>query len=86
MIDKGLDSFSSISYFYQTLIIIVVIMREEVKAVLSCLEGEKWHMASLVYGSGLRLMECLRLRIQDIDFGRGEIFVRDGKGAVEKEL
>ena len=37
-------------------------------------------MASLMYGAGLRLMECLRLRVQDVDFGRNEITVRDGKG------
>jgi len=58
--------------------------RDEVKAVLSCLEGDKWLMASLMYGSGLRLMECLRLRVQDIDFGRNEILVRDGKGAKDR--
>jgi integron integrase len=41
-------------------------------------------MASLMYGSGLRLMECLRLRVQDIDFARNEILVRDGKGAKDR--
>ena len=41
-------------------------------------------MASLMYGAGLRLMECLRLRIQDIDFARKEIMVRDGKGAKDR--
>jgi integron integrase len=58
----------------------VVMTRDEVRAVLSGLAGEQWLMASLMYGSGLRLMECLRLRVQDIDFSRGEISVRDGKG------
>jgi site-specific recombinase XerD len=62
----------------------VVMTKEEVKAVLSYLEGEKWLMASLMYGAGLRLMECLRLRVQDIDFGRSEILVRDGKGAKDR--
>jgi len=46
----------------------VVTTREEVKAVLSQLSGDKWLVASLMYGAGLRLMECLRLRVQDIDF------------------
>ena len=59
----------------------VVMTRDEVKAVLSNLSEDKWLMASLMYGAGLRLMECLKLRIQDIDFARNEILVRDGKGA-----
>jgi len=62
----------------------VVMTREEVKAVLRCLDGNKWLMASLMYGAGLRLMECLRLRVQDIDFARNEIMVRDGKGAKDR--
>ena len=62
----------------------VVMTREEVKAVLANLTGDKWLMASLMYGAGLRLMECLRLRVQDIDFSRNEILVRDGKGAKDR--
>ncbi len=62
----------------------VVLTREEVKAVLSHLHGDKWLMASLMYGAGLRLMECLRLRVQDIDFARNEITLRDGKGAKDR--
>jgi len=41
-------------------------------------------MAALMYGTGLRLMGCLRLRVQDLDFARGEILVRDGKGAKDR--
>jgi site-specific recombinase XerD len=59
----------------------VVLTREEVKAVQANLTADKWLMASLMYGAGLRLMECLRLRVQDIDFSRNDILVRDGKGA-----
>jgi len=62
----------------------VVLTCEEVKAVLAQLSGDKWLMASLMYGAGLRLMECLRLRVQDIDFARNEITVRDGKGARDR--
>ncbi len=62
----------------------VVMSREEVQSVLAVLQGEKWLMASLMYGAGLRLMECLRLRVQDVDFSRGEILVRDGKGAKDR--
>jgi integron integrase len=61
-----------------------VMTREEVKAVLGHLKGDKWLMGSLMYGAGLRLMECLRMRIQDIDFARNEILVRDGKGAKDR--
>lgn len=62
----------------------VVMPRAEVKAVLTNLTGDKWLMASLMYGAGLRLMECLRLRVQDVDFSRNEILVRDGKGAKDR--
>jgi len=62
----------------------IVMTREEVKAVLNNLTGDKWLMASIMYGAGLRLMECLRLRVQDIDFSRSEITIRDGKGAKDR--
>lgn len=58
----------------------IVLTREEVKAVLGHLTGEKWLMASVMYGAGLRLLECLQLRVQDLDFAAGQITVRDGKG------
>jgi integron integrase len=62
----------------------IVMTREEVKTVLNHLQGDKWLMASLMYGAGLRLMECLRLRVQDVDVSRNEITVRDGKGAKDR--
>lgn len=62
----------------------VVLTRDEVRAVLDRLEGDKWLMASLMYGSGLRLMECLSIRVQDLDFARGELTVRSGKGAKDR--
>jgi integron integrase len=58
----------------------VVLTREEVAAVLRPLTGVPRLMASLLYGSGLRLLACCRLRIQDIDFSRNQIAVRGGKG------
>jgi integron integrase len=58
----------------------VVLTREEVAAVLRPLTGVPRLMATLLYGSGLRLLECCRLRIQDIDFARNQIVVRGGKG------
>lgn len=62
----------------------VVMTKEEVKSVLGSLSSDKWLMASLMYGSGLRLMECLRLRLQDVDLALNEIMVRDGKGAKDR--
>ena len=58
----------------------VVLTGEEVQSVLACLDGVPWLMGMLLYGAGLRLMECCRLRIKDIDFARNEIVIRDGKG------
>jgi integron integrase len=58
----------------------VVLTKEEVKKVLGCLNGTPWLMATLLYGAGLRLMECCRLRVKDIDFSRNQITVRAGKG------
>jgi integron integrase len=58
----------------------VVLTRQEVEGLLAALGGVAWIMAMLLYGSGLRLMECLRLRVKDIDFTRHQILVREGKG------
>jgi len=58
----------------------VVFTKTEARAVLAYLEGEYRMMAELLYGSGLRLMECVRLRVKDVDFGYNQITVRDGKG------
>jgi len=58
----------------------VVLTREEVRAILEQLKGTRWIMASLLYGSGRRLLECLRLRVKDLDLDRGAVLVRDGKG------
>ena len=58
----------------------VVLTRDEVRAVLRPLKGVPRLMASLLYGSGLRLLECCRLRVQDVDFARNQIVVRGGKG------
>ena len=62
----------------------VVMAREEVKAVLANLTGDKWLIAAIMHGAGLRLMECLRLRVQDLDCSRNEILIRDGKGAKDR--
>jgi integron integrase len=58
----------------------VVLTRGEVRAVLARLRGDHWLVGSLLYGTGMRIMECLHLRVKDVDFERGEILIRDGKG------
>ena len=58
----------------------VVLTQAEVQAVLSRMDGTMWLIASLLYGSGLRIMEALRLRVKDVDFAQREILVREGKG------
>ena len=62
----------------------VVFTRKEVKAVLDQLSGVNWIMVNLLYGSGLRLLECLRLRVKDIDFDYNQIIIRDGKGQKDR--
>ncbi len=62
----------------------VVLTREEARSVLACLRGEYRLMADLLYGSGLRLLECLRLRVKDVDFGYLQITVREGKGGKDR--
>jgi integron integrase len=61
-----------------------VLTREEVRCLLSQLSGTYHLMAGLLYGAGLRLMECVRLRVKDIDFGYMQITVRDGKGGKDR--
>ena len=62
----------------------VVLSREEVRALLAQLQGTPWLVASLLYGSGLRLMEAMRLRVKDLAIERGEVIVREGKGVKDR--
>jgi len=62
----------------------VVLTPEEVRAVLQRLDGVEALVAGLLYGSGLRLIEALRLRVHDLDFSRHELMVRDGKGGKDR--
>src|SRR5205814_2497187 len=62
----------------------VVLTREEVHKIFVHLHGTHRLMAGLLYGSGLRLMECVRLRVKDVDFAYAQIVVRDGKGAKDR--
>ncbi len=62
----------------------VVLSKAEVRRLFRCLDGKQWLVACVLYGSGLRLMECLRLRVKDIDFEHRAILVRDGKGGKDR--
>jgi integron integrase len=62
----------------------VVFTRDEMKALLAQLEGTPWLMAALTYGGGLRLLECLRLRVKDIDFQYRQLVIRDAKGQKDR--
>ena len=62
----------------------VVLGRDEVQAVLSNLHGDWWLVVSLLYGSGMRLMEGIKLRVKDLDFERLEVTVREGKGGYDR--
>jgi integron integrase len=57
-----------------------VLTRQELRSIFGNLDGSEWTMAMLLYGAGLRLMECLQLRVKDVDFSTNEIRVRSGKG------
>lgn len=60
--------------------------RDEVSLMLNNLEGVQWLVVSLLYGAGLRIMEAIRLRVQDIDFGFNQIIVRGAKGNKERAV
>jgi integron integrase len=62
----------------------VVLSKEEVLRLLNAVDGEHRLICQLLYGAGLRLMECLRLRVKDLDFDRKMIIVREGKGAKDR--
>lgn len=84
VLKQDLDWLEDVTRAKQPARLPVVLTVPEVQAVLTQLEGQYWLMASLLYGSGLRLMECLRLRVKDLELTRRELIVRDGKGAKDR--
>ncbi|PIE55406.1 MAG: integrase [Dethiosulfovibrio peptidovorans] len=61
-----------------------VMSQNEVQRLFAVMEGKHAFMAKLIYGGGLRLMECVRMRIHDVDFDQGLLFIRDGKGGKDR--
>ncbi|MCD6273015.1 MAG: integron integrase [Deltaproteobacteria bacterium] len=63
-----------------------VLTQEEVSRLLGKMKGKHALMAKLLYGGGLRLLECVRLRVKDVDFGQGRIFIRNPKGGKDRTV
>jgi integrase len=84
VLERKLDFIDNVQRVSRPAKLPVVFTPAEARAVLAHLKGDYRLMAELLYGSGLRLMECLRLRVKDIDFGYNRITVRDGKGLRER--
>jgi integron integrase len=84
VLQRTLDGLELVPRGKQPTRVPVVLTREEVEIVLGRLHGAPRLMASLMYGGGLRLLECARLRVKDLDFQRGELTVRDGKGRKDR--
>lgn len=80
VLERKLDFIDNVQRVTRPAKLPVVFTRAEAQAVLARMHGEHRLMAELLYGAGLRLMECVRLRIKDIDFGYAQITIRDGKG------
>jgi site-specific recombinase XerD len=85
VLDKPIDDISDAIRAKAPKRLPVVLTRQEVKQLFACLSETDLLMAELMYGTGLRLNECLQLRIQDIDFGRSFVIVRMGKGKKDRE-
>lgn len=84
VLDIKLPWLDSIKFAKRPQYIPVVFSVEEVRSILSYLDGTAWIMASLLYGSGRRLQECCTLRIKDIDFDYLQVTVRQGKGGKDR--
>lgn len=82
--DRPLGDFSDFARAKKPIKVPVVLSREEVSALLRELQPPFSLLANLLYGSGMRLMEVIRLRIKDVDFAQGQILVRDGKGRKDR--
>lgn len=80
VLKREIGEIEGIQFAKRTRKIPTVFTKDEVRRVMLMLDGWKWLAGNLMYGSGLRLMECVRLRIKDIDLSNGQIYIHDGKG------
>ncbi|MDT7604044.1 MAG: hypothetical protein QOF61_2041 [Acidobacteriota bacterium] len=84
VLDIKLDWIEGVERAKKTVRLPVVFTRDEARAVLTRLDGTKWLTASLLYGAGLRLMECIGMRVKNVDFAQSQIVVREGKGGKDQ--
>jgi site-specific recombinase XerD len=84
VLKQTIGSIDDVAHAKQPHRIPVVLTQDEVRAVLAHLSDTTWIMATLLYGAGLRLLECLRLRVKDVGFTYNHIVVRDGKGRKDR--
>jgi integrase len=84
VLDRPIDKLERLVRPGQVRHVPTVLTQQEVASVLSGLRGPSWLVASLLYGAGMRLLECCMLRIKDIDLHRREITVRSGKGRKDR--
>jgi len=84
VLNKDLDDFGELIWAKKPIRIPVVFTKEEVRSLMGQLNGTCWIMAMLLYGAGLRLRECLHLRVKDLDFGYNQITVREAKGRKDR--
>lgn len=84
MLRQPLDIVSDVTRAKKPAKLPVVFTPSEVQAILLQLDGVYWLAASLLYGAGLRLLECLRLRVKDVNFEYGQLTIRDAKGGKDR--
>ena len=86
VLGRPLEPLTGVAWAKKVAAVPVVLSPEEVARVLEHLRGVMWLIAVLLYGAGLRLNECLDLRVKDVDFGRRQLTVRDGKGGKDRPV
>jgi len=84
VLDQDLGDFAAFVRAKRPARLPVVLSRDEVHRLLGALTGTYQLMGRLLYGTGMRLMECMRLRVKDVDFERNQVMVRDGKGMKDR--